>query len=823
MQKKINILLYWSVFTVTIFSSGLKAQSIENSINLYGTNFPQEKIHIHFDKEIYLPGETIWFKAYLFEENLPSERSTNFYASLYDEDGKLIQQQVSPIFNSTTDGHFTIPDSLQSKQLICRAYSSWMMNFDTAFLFSKAIKLVNKNAKDENKIELKTVSLQFFPEGGYIIEGVRNTIAFKVNYNNGLPFEINGVIKKQETGEVVMELKSLHDGMGRFDIEVQPNEKFYAEWRDNNGTVQQTYLPKAKPEGISLKLVLQKDKLIYNIINKLPGDSLHVLMYMYQKVFYKTNLLVPATEPYTGIVPTGSLPTGTMQLTVFNAGWQPVAERIAFVNNDNYTLKTTISNKEINTQKRGKNIIEIEVADTIPANLSLSITDAELNNEVTNSTIVTNLLLSGDVKGYIHNPAYYFTNNAGNDIKTNLDLVMLTHGWRRYNWDNMLVQKTPIINYAADNYLSAYGQISKDIMEKMTPEEIVNLIVKTKDSTNNFYSLLPDKTGLLKQTGLVFYDTAKVLFSFNKNKLWNTQMAFSTSNYTISQPVTINDYRDHLIQDTTGYVKFNQSASIFAYYNNDKAKEQFNKEKTLQAVVVKSGGWHNWKNDPLYKMNEKYTSGLFRGGTNTEAFDVLHDEMAEAKVDIYNYIGYQSRLVGVDSRFGGKKLKQGPGPATGGGPSTPPLIFINEHLVDASELESLLITDVAFIKIIKPYFGTRDASGDLGVAVSIYLKKVDDLIDRRPKETDLNFVKIPGYSPIKEFYSPDYAETNTTMGTDARTTLLWLPYILTDAGNHKIPVTFYNNDFSKKLRVVLEGINKEGKMIHIEKIYLSKL
>ena len=85
MQRKINSFLYCFIFIVTVFSSGLKAQSIENSINLYGTNFPQEKIHIHFDKEVYLPGETIWFKAYVFEENLPSERSTNFYAALYDE------------------------------------------------------------------------------------------------------------------------------------------------------------------------------------------------------------------------------------------------------------------------------------------------------------------------------------------------------------------------------------------------------------------------------------------------------------------------------------------------------------------------------------------------------------------------------------------------------------------------------------------------------------------------------------------------------------------------------------------------------------------
>ncbi|MEI9957250.1 MAG: hypothetical protein WDM90_13325 [Ferruginibacter sp.] len=105
----------------------LNAQVVENTINLYGQNFPQEKIHIHFDKESYLPGETIWFKAYVFEEYQPSSRSTNFYASLYDADGKLIQQQLCPIFGGTASGHFQIPDSLQSKQLICRAFTAWML------------------------------------------------------------------------------------------------------------------------------------------------------------------------------------------------------------------------------------------------------------------------------------------------------------------------------------------------------------------------------------------------------------------------------------------------------------------------------------------------------------------------------------------------------------------------------------------------------------------------------------------------------------------------------------------------------------------------
>lgn len=802
---------YCSILFALFIPATLRAQVIENTINLYGTNFPQEKIHIHFDKEVYLPGETIWFKAYLFEEDVPSVRSTNFYASLYDEDGKLIQQQLCPIFNATTDGHFQIPDSLQSKQLICRAYTTWMLNFDTAFLFTKAIKLIN-NTKAENSNLIKKVSLQFFPEGGDIIEGTRNTIAFKANYNNGLPFEINGVIKKQETGEVMMPIKSAHDGMGRFDLEIQPGEKFYAEWVDNKGDIQQTFLPNAKIIGVSLKVVPLKDKIFFNIVNKSANDSLHVLMYMYQKVFYKTDVAVPAAEPFTGTVPINTLPTGVMQLTVFDANWQPVAERIAFINNNNYTASTIINNKEISTAKRGKNIIEIEVMDTIPANMSLSITDAELNNEENNSSIINTVLLSGDVKGYIHNPSYYFANNTDATLKANLDLVMLTHGWRRYNWGDMLVAKMPVINYSADNYLSVYGQVSKEILQKSDTAEIVNLIVKTKDSTQHFYFVKPDATGLIKQTGLVFYDSAKVLYSFNKSKLLNTQMAFSKSNFTNPQSVFLNNYSYYIFPDTSGYLKYSQKASLFKYYNSN---QQFNKDKTLQTVVVKSGGKNNWKNDPMLKMEEKYTTGMFRGGTNTEAYDLLHDEMAEATIDIYNYLGYKSRLLQIKYINGGKQIV---GPVMGENTKSVPLVYVDEHVVDISELDIIQVNNIAYVKIIYPYLGVRDDDGKIKTAISIYLKKGDDLIDRRPKDTDLKMVKVAGYSPLKEFYTPDYSQNNTLLNTDARTTLLWQPYILTNATIHKIPITFYNNDFTKKIKIVVEGINDEGKLIHVEKL-----
>ena len=691
--------------SVIIFTCFLKAsaQKIETAINSYGENFATEKIHLHFDKEVYLPGETIWFKAYVFEENLPSLRSTNFYISLYNKNGGVLQQKIYPIINATADGHFDIADTITSDQLICRAYTSWMLNFDTAFLFTKAIKLYANNVAADAIQNSLTVSLKFFAEGGDIITGERNTVAFIATYNNGLPFEVSGVLKNQQTGEVMLNFKAQHDGMGKFDIEQQPDEKYYAEWMDNKGKLQQTFLPEKKSAGVAFKVVQQKTKLYYNVVNKSATDTLHVLAYMYQKIIYKASLPITNGQRHTGVIPLENFPSGALQLTVFNADWQAVAERICFINNNNYLLNTTIYTSAINLQKRGKNIIEISVADTVPANLSLSITDADFNKEASGTNIITNLLLSGDIKGYIHNPAYYFTKPGDAALQEQLDLVMLTHGWRRYNWENMRVNKMPVINFLPDNYLSIYGQMSNDALRKIKTDETVNLVVKTKDSTTHYYFSKPDEKGFLKTAGLIFYDTAKIYFSFNTEKLLNKQLAFSNTNFTVPQPISINNFHDYL------YKKDNNSsanAALNTFYTAIKSKLFVTKEKTLQGVVVKSGGWRNWKNDPIVKMDSKYATGAFGGGANAFSFDVLHDEKAWTKLDFYNYIKNKvpGLAIGSFDAINGRVISY-TGKAV--------FIYIDEHEMNNSDLENINLSEIAYIKFIPNFMGR---GMDAGVA-----------------------------------------------------------------------------------------------------------
>src|SRR5205085_6472878 len=139
-------------------------------------------------------------------------------------------------------------------------------------------------------------------------------------------------------------------------------------------------------------------------------------------------------------------PSGVLQVTVFSDTWEPIAERIMMINNSNYQFDAKVNTPELNTNFRAKNTIEIQVDDTLLSNLSLSVTDAAIGRQTFGDNIISRILLTGDIRGYVHNPGYYFANNA-DSTANNLDLVMLTHGWRRYNWANLVKGKKPVLKY----------------------------------------------------------------------------------------------------------------------------------------------------------------------------------------------------------------------------------------------------------------------------------------------------------------------------------------------------------------------------------------
>src|SRR4051794_34275651 len=144
-----KVILLWIICIISFFS--INAQGLDSMIKVYSEQVPDQKVHVHFDKDVYMAGETIWFKAYLFSGFSLSVNSKNYYAELVNDKGVVLQRKVYPIVESAAVGNFDLPDSLSAGNLIYRGYTTWMLNFDTSYIFQKNIVITNKDGIADSK------------------------------------------------------------------------------------------------------------------------------------------------------------------------------------------------------------------------------------------------------------------------------------------------------------------------------------------------------------------------------------------------------------------------------------------------------------------------------------------------------------------------------------------------------------------------------------------------------------------------------------------------------------------------------------------------
>jgi len=224
------------------------------------------------------------------------------------------------------------------------------------------------------------------------------------------------------------------------------------------------------------------------------------------------------------------------------------------------------------------------------------------------------------------------------------------------------------------------------------------------------------------------------------------------------------------------------------------------KVKTLENVTVRSRG-----KSQKQIMDEKYASGLFSGGDGYE-FDLANDPLAAGSLNIFNYL--QGKVAGLQiSTVGSQPTLQWRGGS--------PQLYLDQTPIDANFVSSLSVNDVAYIKVFRPPFmgGFNGANG----AIAIYTRKGTDVKSEPGKGLASN--KVYGYTPIKEFYSPNYASfTIRNEQRDIRTTLYWNPSLITAPQKNQLVVSFYNNDISGAFRVIIEGMTRDGKLAHIEQI-----
>jgi len=410
--------------------------------------------------------------------------------------------------------------------------------------------------------------------------------------------------------------------------------------------------------------------------------------------------------------------------------------------------------------------------------------------------IYSQLLLSTDLKGTIYNPAYYFSGTA-DSIKADLDLVMMTNGWRRFKWEDILAEKWPVIKNVPENYLSVKGKIL-GLSKALLYNKEVSGILKTKNGPGNFFAMPIDKEGNFQQADLYFFDSAILHYQLNndKDKTLTTSASFAFQSNLVKPPPASPALLASLYlsrkEDSMVLQKSSTMASL------QRSQVEFNKVKTLETVQLKS------KVKTLKeKMDEEYTSGFFKGGDGY-TFTTADDPFAASAQNVLQYL--QGKVAGLQISTAGQ------GGATWRG--SPTSFFINEINSDVSALQSISMTDVAMVKVFRPpFFG--GIGGGAGGAIAIYTKKGGS---DNSQVKGLPFTTLQGYSSIKEFYSPDYEKDPEPDVKDYRTTLYWNPFIFFDKSSRRISIPFFNSDNCKKIRVTIEGINEAGELTREEKI-----
>jgi hypothetical protein len=307
------------------------------------------------------------------------------------------------------------------------------------------------------------------------------------------------------------------------------------------------------------------------------------------------------------------------------------------------------------------------------------------------------------------------------------------------------------------------------------------------------------RDGTFNTPGYVFFDSLRIYFQPTK-PLQGASVSFMTSRLAALNYSNKNFAGTPFFPDTTGYHRHAmlaaEAAAILKQWNG----------KLLEEVTVRARA-----KPTVQVLDDKYTSGLFKG-MDAFQFDVINDPFANGSQNIFTYL--QGKVAGL-------QINTGSGTPSLQWRGGPPLIYLDENATDPSMISGVPVQDIAYVKVFRPVFmgggGSMYGNGGNG-AIAIYTRKGGDATSK--PGTGLSANTVAGYSPIREFYSPNYATfVRENEQRDVRTTLYWKPEIITSPKKNTFTLVFYNTDvFSKALRIVVEGMSKEGQLTHFEQL-----
>lgn len=637
--------------------------------------------------------------------------------------------------------------------------------------------------------------VQFFPEGGDFIAGLAKKVAFKAIGSDGRGLSVKGRVVNQQGSEVAV-VNDIHKGMGYFTFIPEAGNTYSAEVTFENGETRSYPLPAVAEQGINLT-VLKADStqlqlaIVANAayFNAHKGKAFYliaqsngILCYAAQATLRSESVLVN--------LPNDRFPTGIAQLTLFTADAKPVSERLVFVENVKpLTLQLTSDKKEYAAKEPVKLQLDVENNGS-PAAGSYSVAVVDETkvpyDENKETTILSNLLLTSDLKGYIEDPNYYF-NQPDESKREALDVLLLTQGYRRFSYTDIMADRYPPVLFFPEQGIEISGVLRLNNGRPVANGGLL-LSIPDKSFRTDVYT---DENGRFVFKDLVFTDSSRVTINARGN-----------DNY---RNMVINlDPTQYPGIDTTAYRAndmLNIDEALARYLDN--SRNEYRTSILLEEVEVTAakGPTFSHKDYPAISglgMADHQISGDRLKGCNNLIM-CLQTALTGVTYDAQSQLFYITR----DYNAGGR---------------IPVQFFVNGMAMDVPALNGIMPAEVLGIEIfLRDELGTVSRMYQNNGVVAIYTNKKQEKGPRMslsqieamlPKSNIIDLTPL-GYIQARKFYVPKYDTPERRAVNDIRTTVYWNPEVTT-GDDGKAGITFYNADGKGTYRVVVEGVDSQG-------------
>ncbi len=730
-----------------------------------------EKVYLHTDKNMYLAGEIAWFKIYNLNANnhFLSDLSTIVYVELFNADNEPTIQLKIPVKNGLGEGSIDLPSNLKSGNYVLRAYTHWMKNFNDQLFFQKSLQILNTEVLPEKMLATTkdSILIHFYPESGNLLTNVQNTVAFKTTDHCGIGIDTKGYLINSQS-DTIARFSTQHHGMGKFEFTPTSKESYTAVFTDHHGKQYTSNLPKLFDRGVLIQLKQSDSLLTLNVVSNRNANYVFIVQ-SNNTIDKNLSRKIGSNEHMT--IPIGQLTDGINIFTVLDDQFKPMAERLFFkypttTSNLSYQLKKEISNRSV---------VQVQLAlkesngNPISAYASAAVYKYDSIVGIDSLSIQDYLLLGSNLTESIESPFSYFNpNKSSKEKNSEMDLLMLTHGWRKYNWTPHFLPET--------NGHFIRGKVIMPTGQKL--EDRASIFLSTTGITPQFKTAPVDSLGQFHFILPEFYNNGQIILQKGLLNASSKLLSFSIQDPFSNKPTKMNAINN----------------KAFPMYSINKAQIQL---EIQNKFGLKSEKFAAFNQDTLSfygKPNNQYLlDNYVRFNTLEEVLrEYVSPVMLRKKNDQYFINAYDAESTTFFT------------------PS--PLVLMDG--VPQLDFNSLLNTDPLKIKKLEVvdrtyYYGNNTFYGILHFT-SYNGNNIDIDIDQHLKIFDYK-----GLEKQRIFYTPTYKQDFQKLSRmpDFRTLLSWQPQLVVSAEG-KLDMSFFTSDVSGNFVISIQGISEKGIPIH---------